>query len=118
MVVQSPSSNWYSMSDPAIVAKLCRTLQQLRLQQNLTQSQLAEKAGLSRSAISKIELGKVSVSLLSVIQILRALQQFHLLDGWKVASAISPLAVAKHTAKGRLRASGNVIRKNKEESEW
>jgi len=106
------------MSDPAIVAELCRTLKQLRLQQNLTQGLLAEKAGLSRSAISKIELGKVSVSLLTVIQVLRALQQFHILDNWKIASAISPLAVAKLTAKSRLRASGKVIRKNKEEGEW
>ena len=50
MVTQSPSPDWYSMSDPAIVAELCNTLKQLRLQQNLTQGQLAEKAGLSRSA--------------------------------------------------------------------
>ena len=118
MVTQSPSPDWYSMSDPAIVAELCNTLKQLRLQQNLTQGQLAEKAGLSRSAISKIELGKVSVSLLTVIQVLRALQQFHLLNSWNVASTISPLAMAKLSAKGRLRASGKVIRKNKEESEW
>lgn len=118
MVTQSPSPDWYSMSDPAIVAELCQTLKQVRLQQNLTQEQLAEKAGLSRSAISKIELGKVSVSLLTVVQVLRALQQFYILDSWKVASAISPLAVAKLTAKGRLRASGKVIRKNREESEW
>ena len=118
MVTQTPSADWYSMSDPAIVSDLCQTLKQLRLQQNLTQEQLAEKAGLSRSAISKIELGKVSVSLITVIQVLRALQQFHLLDSWKVASAISPIAVAKLTAKGRLRASGKGIRKSKEESEW
>lgn len=118
MVTQSPSPDWYSMSDHAIVAELCQTLKQVRLQQNLTQDQLAVKAGLSRSAISKIELGKVSVSLLTVVQVLRALQQFHILDNWKVASTVSPLVVAKLTAKGRLRASGKVFRKNKEESEW
>lgn len=118
MVTQAPFANWYSMSDPAIVAELCHTLKQLRLQQNLTQGQLAEKAGLSRSAISKIELGKVSVSLLTVVQVIRALQQFHLLDSWRVASIISPLAVARLTAKSRLRASGKAIRKNKEDSEW
>lgn len=118
MVTQSASANWYGMSDPAIVADLCQTLKKLRLQQNLTQEQLAEKAGLSRSAISKIELGKVSVSLITVVQVLRALQQFHILDSWKVASVISPLAVAKLAAKGRLRASGKGIRKNEKEGEW
>jgi transcriptional regulator with XRE-family HTH domain len=112
------SPDWYSMSDPAILAELCLALKQLRLQQNLTQGQLAEKAGLSRSAISKIELGKVSVSLLTVIQVLRALQQFHILNTWKVAATISPIAMAKVTAKGRLRASGKVSRKTREGSEW
>jgi transcriptional regulator with XRE-family HTH domain len=106
------------MSDHAIVAELCQTLKKVRLQQNITQEQLAEKAGLSRSAISKIELGKVSVSLLTVVQVLRTLQHFHLLDSWKAASAISPLAVAKLKAKDRRRASGTMIPKNKEESEW
>lgn len=115
---QSVSADWYSMSDPAIVAELCQALKQMRLQQNLTQEQLAGKAGLSRSAISKIELGKVSVSLITVVQVLRALQQFHILDSWKVASAISPIAVAKLAAKGRLRASGKGLRQNKEKSEW
>ncbi|NCA77287.1 MAG: XRE family transcriptional regulator [Alphaproteobacteria bacterium] len=118
MDVQSLKQNWYSMSDPAIVEELCHTLKQIRLQQNLTQGQLAEKAGLSRSAISKIELGKVSVSMLTVVQVLRVLQQLHLLDGWKSASAVSPLEVAKLKARSRLRASGKPIRRNMEESEW
>jgi transcriptional regulator with XRE-family HTH domain len=118
MVMQASSTDWYSMSDPAIVSDLCQTLKQLRLQQNLTQGQLAEKAGLSRSAISKIELGKVSVSLITVIQVLRVLQRFHLLDSWKAASAISPIALAKHAGKRRLRASFKGIRRRKEEGAW
>jgi transcriptional regulator with XRE-family HTH domain len=115
-----PSQNWYSMSDPAIVTELCHSLKQIRLQQNLTQEQLAEKAGLSRSAISEMENGKTAVSLITIIQLLRALQQLHLLDNWKVSANASPLQVAKYTAKGRLRSSGKVLRKkvNKEKSEW
>lgn len=111
-------TNWYSMSDPAIVTELGSYLRQIRLQQNLTQKQVAEKAGLSRSAISEMENGKTATSLITIIQILRALQQFHLLDIWKVAGQISPLQMAKLTGKERLRASGTTIKKNKEESEW
>ena len=118
MITQSSSPNWYSMSDPAIAFELCDTLKQIRLQQNLTQEQLAEKAGLSRSTISKMEIGKSTVSLITVIQVLRVLQQLHLFDNWKVAAKVSPLQIAKLTAKGRLRASGKVISKNKEDSEW
>ncbi len=107
MVTNSPSPDWYSMSDPAIVKELCGILKQVRLQQNITQEQLAEKAGLSRSAISKMETGKSTVELLTLIQVLRALQQLHLLNLWKITATISPLLVAKLTTKGRLRASGS-----------
>lgn len=107
MVTYTPSPDWYSMSDPAIVKELCDILKKVRLQQNITQEQLAVKAGLSRSAISKMETGKSTVGLLTVIQVLRALQQLHLLDTWKVTATLSPLLVAKLTAKGRLRASGS-----------
>jgi transcriptional regulator with XRE-family HTH domain len=111
-------TNWYSMSDPAIATQLGAYLRQIRLQQNLTQQQVAEKAGLSRSAISEMENGKTATSLLTIIQVLRALQQFHLFENWKVAGQISPLQMAKLTGKERLRASGITVKNNKEESEW
>ncbi|MDD4644552.1 MAG: helix-turn-helix transcriptional regulator [Bacteroidales bacterium] len=107
METHTPSPDWYSMSDLAIVKELCGILKQVRLQQNITQEQLAVKAGLSRSAISKMETGRSAVELLTVIQVLRALQQLHLLDPWEVKATLSPLLVAKLTAKGRLRASGS-----------
>ena len=112
------TSNWYSMSDLSIVTELGAYLKQIRLQQNLTQEQVAEKAGLSRSAISEMENGKSATSLLTIVQILRALQQLHLLDNWKVASQISPLLMAKLSGKERLRSSGAKMLKNREESEW
>lgn len=118
MVTIATSHDWYSMSDPAIVKELCGILKQVRLQQNTTQKQLAEKAGLSRSAISKMETGKSAVEMLTVIQVLRALQQLHLLENWMVTATVSPLLVAKLTAKGRLRASGTNANNNKEESGW
>ena len=107
MVTQVPSPDWYSMSDPAIVKELCGILKQVRLQQNITQEQLAVRAGLSRSAISKMETGKSNIELLTLIQVLRVLQQFHLLDTWKVSATLSPLQMAKLTTKGRVRASGS-----------
>jgi len=114
MVTQTPSPDWYSMSDPAIVKELCGILKQVRLQQNITQEELAEKAGLSRSAISKMETGRSTVELLTLIQVLRALQQFHLLDTWMVPATISPLLVARFTKKSRQRASGSSSNGNQE----
>lgn len=118
MATQDPISNWYSMSDPAIVTELGAYLRQIRLQQNLTQEQLAVKAGLSRSAISEMENGKTATSLVTIIQVLRALQLLHLLDSWKIAGQISPLLMAKITGNRRLRASGITLKKNREASEW
>jgi len=108
------------MSDPAIVNELCKSLKQFRLLQNLTQEQLADKAGLSRSAISQMEVGKSAVSLITVIQVLRALQQLHLLDNWSASANVSPLQAAKYSGKDRLRASGKASQRkaNKEDSEW
>ena len=107
MATQTASPDWYCMSDPAIVNNLCSILKQVRLQQNITQEELAVKAGLSRSAISKMETGKSTVELLTLIQVLRALQQLHLLDAWMVPATISPLLVARFTKKSRQRASGS-----------
>ena len=118
MITQTTSPDWYGMSDPAIVKELCGILKQVRLQQNITQGQLAEIAGLSRSAISKMETGKSTVELLTLIQVLRALQQLHLLDAWKVTATISPLLVAKLTTKGRLRASGSTSKHRMEGKGW
>ncbi len=110
------TTNWYSMSDPAIVSQLGTFLRQIRLQQNLTQEQVAEKAGLSRSAISDMENGRTVASLLTTVQVLRALQQLNLFDNWQVSSQVSPLQVAKLTGRERLRASGTSTKK--EDSEW
>lgn len=109
--------DWYSLSDPAILTQLGNMLKQMRLQQNLTQEQLAHKAGLSRSAISKMENGKVATQLITIVQVMRALQQLHLLDNWKVTAEISPLHMVRLSGKERLRASGT-SKKTKKESEW
>lgn len=118
MVTQPSSPDWYSMSDPAIVKEVCHIFKQNRLKKNITQEQLAELAGLSRSAISKMEVGKTSVSLLTVIQVLRALQQLHWLDNWAVNAQVSPLLVAKFASKSRVRASGKGGKNTRKVSEW
>ena len=116
MTTPGNPTNWYSMSDPAIVSQLGIFLRQIRLQQNLTQEQVAVKAGLSRSAISDMENGRTVASLLTTVQILRALQQLQLFDNWQVTTLVSPLQMARLSGKERLRASGVTIKK--EESEW
>ena len=71
----------------------------MRLNARITQSQLAEQAGLSRSTITMLETGKGG-TLSSLVAMLRCLQKLNILDSFATAAPISPLAVAK--LKGRI----------------
>lgn len=82
------------MSDVAIVKHLGNFLKHVRIQQNKTQAQLAEDAGLNRWTISQIENGE-SITLMSLIQILRALDSLYVLDTFEISNEISPLEYAK-----------------------
>ncbi|ABG61012.1 helix-turn-helix domain-containing protein [Cytophaga hutchinsonii] len=109
-------NNWYVLSDTAIIEQLGKELKRMRLKNNLTQQELANRSGLFRSTISEIENGRVG-SLLSLIQLLRALDKLELLDAFVIKEELSPLLVAEQQAKLRKRAS-NKRKPDKPESEW
>ncbi len=119
MATEANSSNWYNLSDIAIASQLGRFLRQIRLEQNLTQENLAVKAGLSRSAIYELENGKCATSLNTIIQVLRALEHLHLFDTWEPADEDKPSKMAKVPGKIRLRDSiPSKYERKKEENEW
>jgi transcriptional regulator with XRE-family HTH domain len=82
------------MSDGALVAHIGAFIKHTRTQQNKTQAQLAAEAGLNRWTLSQIENG-VSITLSSLIQLLRALDSLYILEGFSFTEEISPLAYAK-----------------------
>lgn len=88
------SIDWVQMSDVAIVKQIGSYMKQIRLQQNKTQAQLADMAGLNRWTISQIENGE-SITLTSFIQILRALDSLFVLNAFELPDEISPLEYAK-----------------------
>jgi transcriptional regulator with XRE-family HTH domain len=108
--------SWYALSDPAIIEEIGKQLKRMRLKNNFTQQELANRSGLFRSTISEIENGRIS-NLLSLIQLLRALNTLELLDAFVVKEEISPLMVAEQQAKMRKRASSKK-KPTKPESEW
>lgn len=117
MYQKSIIEDWSALSDKAIVKHICSQLRQLRLDQNITQEQLAERSGLGRATISRIEKGQ-SVSLLTLIQLLRALNKLDLLDAFQqVTPEISPLQLLKQLKK-RHRASGKRNTSQQKPSEW
>jgi transcriptional regulator with XRE-family HTH domain len=93
-----------AMSDPAFLEQLGIFVQQTRLQQNKTQQQVALAAGVNRSTIVQVEKGGGS-TLLSFIQILRALEQLHLFQNFEIKEQFSPLQLAKMQQKKRQRVS-------------
>lgn len=109
--------NWHTLSDKAIIRELGNRIKVTRLQGNLTQAQLAEKAGVHRTTVGLIERGQ-STSIISYIQILRALEGLDVLDDFlKINQGPSPMQVLEEQAVYRKRASG---KKNSKEdkSEW
>ena len=92
-------------SDLAIVESLGRKIRSLRLESDLTQGQLADRAGLARTTIVKLEQGK-SATILTLIRILRVLDRLDILDGFREEAGISPLEAARILEKAPKRASG------------
>ena len=106
------------LSDTAIVTQIGNFVKNTRIQQNKTQAQLASIAGLNRYTIGKIENGE-SITLSSLIQILRSLQQLHLLENFQFKEQISPLEYAKlkkKQQKERVRSKNSS--KQKEDLGW
>lgn len=108
--------NWTSMSDQAIVEAIGSYLKHQRLNQNKTQAQIAEAAGVNRWTISQIEKGE-AISLTSLIQILRALDALHVFSNFKIEHQISPLELAKLEKQKRQRAR-NKNTNPQTDSEW
>ncbi|MFT6576290.1 MAG: transcriptional regulator with XRE-family HTH domain [Akkermansiaceae bacterium] len=69
--------------------KIGKNLKAFRLARNLSQQQLSEKAGLSRRTITSIENGQGS-TLATLIRIVRALDQEHLIGRLLEPPPISP----------------------------
>lgn len=96
--------NIYRMSDDAIIQAIGDYVKHHRLQQNITQKALAEKAGINRTTLSDLELGK-RTQLITLIQVLRMLRQLHVFEAFEVKTSISPIKLAELEMKKRKKAS-------------
>lgn len=94
---------WNELSDGALLLQIGQFVQQTRLQQNKSQQQVADAAGVNRSTLSQIENGHGG-TLLSLIQILRVLNQMSFLSVFQVEEKVSPMYLAKLEMKKRKRA--------------
>ncbi|NTV21516.1 MAG: helix-turn-helix transcriptional regulator [Chlorobium limicola] len=109
-------TNWTSMSDQALAAHIGAFVRHHRLEQNRTQDALAHAAGISRSTLSLLERGQ-TVTLATLIQVLRVLDQLQVMDAFVVEQRVSPLALARMQKEKRQRARGTQG-DDATESEW
>lgn len=91
------------MSDHVLSAHIGAFVKHHRLEQNRTQDACSTDAGISRSTLSLLERGE-TVTLATLIQVLRVLDQLHVMEAFQVQPRIRPLALAKAERKARQRA--------------
>ncbi len=92
----------YALTDSAIIAQIGQKLKETRIEQNISQKTLADRCGLSTFSISQMENGH-NTSLLSLIMVLRALNQLEILAELFREKPISPVAISEYMKKNPQR---------------
>jgi transcriptional regulator with XRE-family HTH domain len=78
---------------------------------------VATGAGISRSTLSLLERGE-TITVTTLIQVLRFLNLLDLLKTFEATETISPLALAKQQQKKRKRASGKSSQQPNTQTDW
>lgn len=104
-------------TDDAVLAELGERLARARLERDITQKQLADAAGVSRSALQHIEAGRPA-STTNLVRFLRALEMLDALERAIPERPVSPIAELRRSRPARRRASGSRVRAEPEGSGW
>ncbi len=100
-------------SSEAIIQALGRRLEEIRLGRNISQADLAKEAGVSRSTLTRLSVGK-PVSLDSFVRVMQALRLADHLAALLPDPGVRPVDRVRLDGSERKRASG----KRAEPSEW
>ena len=109
----------YELTNDAIMRQIGLKLKELRIEKNMKQKELSDASGVSLFTISAVENGKTT-SMLTIIQLLRALERLDYLDRFFQEQAISPIAYSKllQNNKRRERVKTSAKETTNNESEW
>ena len=92
-----------SLSNAAIAEELGSRIEQLRLEQNITQAHLANEVGLTRTTYRNLTNGKAKLE--NIIAVLRVLGRLDLVESFIPETEFSPIELAKLRGRQRQRAS-------------
>ena len=93
------------LSDKAAVIQLGSRVQRERLNRNLTQAEVATRAGVGTRTVRYLEAGR-QTTVETLIRVLRALDKLDALDAFLPEPGLSPLQLAKLKGRERKRAGG------------
>ena len=100
--------NWKGLKDDQVVEQLGKELRRMRLERNLSQAEIAKRAGLDRTTVVQLEAGRAA-TMLTVVQVLRAMDQLDLLNAIHEVPQPTPYqlveAQEKYLKRQRKRAS-------------
>lgn len=82
------------LSDIAILRMIGDFIKKRRIEHRKTQDTLAYEAGVSRSTLSLLERGE-KVNLITLIQVLRVLDELRILEAFEVRTQVSPIEYIK-----------------------
>lgn len=113
--------NIYILTDTELCNRIAAKIKTVRLKQNMSQAELADKSGVSISTIKRMEDGEVK-NFESLIRVLRTLGKLDIFVPLVEKEQLSPneyyeLANKANKSK-RKRASKGYTKENKEDSEW
>lgn len=113
--------NIYILTDTELCNRIAAKIKTVRLKQNMSQAELADKSGVSISTIKRMEDGVVK-NFESLIRVLRTLGKLDIFVPLVEEEQLSPneyYELANKASKPkRKRASKGYTKENKEESEW
>jgi len=90
------------LTNDAVLAEVGRRLERQRLQRNLTQDELAERAGIGRATLQRLERGE-SVQSTSIVKLLRALGLLEALDAALPQALERPIAQLERERRRKVR---------------
>ena len=113
--------NIYILTDTELCNRIATKIKTVRLKQNMSQAELADKSGVSISTIKRMEDGEVK-NFESLIRVLRTLGKLDIFLPLVEEEQLSPNEYYELASKAskpkRKRASKGYTKENKEDSEW
>ena len=114
-------NNIYILTDTELCNRIAAKIKTVRLKQDMSQAELADKSGVSISTIKRMEDGEVK-NFESLIRVLRTLGKLDIFIPLVEEEQLSPNEYYELASKAsqlkRKRASKGYTKENKEEPEW